>query len=80
MPTPGGGFEGIDQRGVHKAMKTLGVYLCPTGDAAAHIKYILKKAFDWIARANESKLRSRDIWLLWPRVAYGLCSIAAPWK
>ena len=66
-------------------MKTPGVYLCPTGDAAAQIKYIPKKAFDWICRAKESNLRSRDIWFLlvhqlWPRLAYGLCSIATPWK
>ena len=71
VPTPGGGFKEIDHLSVHKAMHILGVYLCPTGDAAAQIKYTLKKAFDWIARAKESNPRSRDIWFLlvhqlWP--------------
>ena len=46
---------------------------------------MLAKAFDLIARAKESNARSRDIWFLlvhqlWPRLAYGLCSIEAPWK
>ena len=35
VPAPGGGFKGIGHLSVHKAMNTLGVYLCPTGDAAA---------------------------------------------
>ena len=35
VPTSGGGFEEIDYLNVNAAMKTLGVYLCPTGDAAA---------------------------------------------
>ena len=52
MPTPGGGFEEIDRLSVNTAMKSLGVYLGPTGDAAAQIKYILRKAFGWIVRAE----------------------------
>ena len=61
MPTPGGGFEQIDHLSVNTAMKIIGVYLCPKRDAAAQIKYILWKAFDWIARAEESNLKNRDI-------------------
>ena len=71
VPTPGGGFKGIDHLSMQEAKKTLGVYLCPTEDAAAQIKYILQKVHYWIARAKESSLRSRDIWFLlahqlWP--------------
>ena len=71
MSTPGEGFKEIDHLSVNIAMKTLGVYLCPTGDTATQIKYILGEAFDWIARATESNLKSRDIWFLlahqlWP--------------
>ena len=42
------------------AMNTLGVYLYPTGDVSAQFKHVLGKAFDWIARAKESNLESRE--------------------
>ena len=61
VPTLGGGFEEINHLSVNTAMKTLGVYLCPTGDVAAQIKYILWKVCDSIARAKDSNLKSRDI-------------------
>ena len=46
VPTPGGGFEEINNLGVNTAMKTLETYLYPTGSATAQTKYILGKAFD----------------------------------
>ena len=47
--------------GVTVAKKTLGIYLCPTGDASEQIRSILEKAHEWIARAKESKLKRRDL-------------------
>ena len=76
VSTPGEGFKEIDNLDVNIAMKILGIYLCPTGDASAQIKYILGKAFDWVGRAKERNLKRRDIWFIlthqwWPRLVYG---------
>ena len=45
----------------------------------------MKKAYKWIVRAKESKLKSKDTWFLLTHkifswISYGLCCIGAPWK
>ena len=85
VPMPEGGPVQIKHLSVDEARETLGVYTCPSGHVKAPIKSMQMKAQEWLNRAKEGRLRRRDVWFLldhqlWPKVGYGLCSVAAPWK
>ena len=67
------------------AKETLGLLMCPSGDASSQFLNMLQKGQNWIDHAVESHIQRRDIWFLldhqlWPRLGYGICSISAPWK
>ena len=85
VPLPDGSEAEIEHLAVDVAKETLGVWTCPSGDASAQFRSMKEKGQKWIDRARESHLQQRDIWFLlehqlWPRLGYGICSIAAPWK
>ena len=70
---------------VDTTKETLGVFVCPSGNARAQFLSMLQKGQRWIDHAVERYLQRRDIWFLldhqlWPRLGYGICSITAPWK
>ena len=75
----------IDNLSVDIAKETLGVFMCPSGDASTQFLSMLQKGQKWIDRAVESHLQRRDIWFLldhqlWPRLICGICGMSAPWK
>ena len=75
----------IEHLGVDVAKETLGVFVCPSGVANQQLDVVKSKAQEWTSRAEDSKLRRRDVWFLvdhqlWPKLSYGLCSVETPWK
>ena len=83
VPMPDGSLVEIDHLLVDIAKETLGVFMCPSGDASSQLLSMLQKCQNWIDRVVESHLQMRDIWFLldhqlWPRLGYGICSISAP--
>ena len=74
----------IEHLGVDVAKETLGVFVCPSGAADKQLDVINSKVQEWTSRAEDSKVRRRDVWFpvdhqLWPRLFYGLCSVETPW-
>ena len=82
VPTPDGSFAGIEHLPVDEPKKTLGVFTCPTGNAAGALQSIRDKAQDWVDRAKEGHITRRDVWFLtdkqmWPSAGYGIaCNTA----
>ena len=77
-------MDPIKNLGVDVAKETLGVFVCPSDAADKQLDTIKSKAQEWTSRAEDSKLRQRDVWFLvdhqlWPQLSYGLCSVEAPW-
>ena len=84
FPTVDGGVAPIEHLGVDGAKETLGVFVCPSGAADKQLDVINSKVQEWTSRAEDSKVRRRDVWFpvdhqLWPRLFYGLCSVETPW-
>ena len=84
VPTVDGQGALIEHLGVNMAKETLGVFVRPSGVADKQLEVIQAKAQEWTSRAEDSKLRRRDVWFLvdhqlWPRLSYKLCSVEAPW-
>ena len=61
---PDGSMIPIEHLAVNVAKETLGVWMCPTGDATAALEAMSDKAQRWVNRAKEFKLQRRDIWFL----------------
>ena len=85
VPMPNKKESRIAHLSVDTAKETLGVHTCPSGKGEAQIEAMQEKTQEWLDRAKEGKLRRKDVWFLldhqlWPRVGYGLCSLAAEWK
>ena len=77
VPTVDGGGPPIEHLGVDVVKETLGVFVCPSGVADKQLEVIKFKAQEWASRAEDSKLRRRDVWFLvdhqlWPQLSYGL--------
>jgi hypothetical protein len=84
VPTEDGTFAAIEHLLVLSSpTKTLGQMTFPTGNSGGAIAQMNKKAQGWIDKAKSSKLHKRNLWFLldkqfWPRVAFGISSITAP--
>ena len=75
----------IEHVSVGDARETLGLFMCPPGEAKRQITSMQNKSQERIDRAKECNTRQRDVWFLmdhqlWPKIWYGLCSLSAPWK
>ena len=58
---------------------------CPSGSNNAAIEAMQEKSETWAATVKEGNLSRRNVWFMmevqfWPRVAYGLCTVSAPFK
>ena len=51
----------IEHLGVDVAKETLGVFVCPSGAADKQLDVIKFKGQEWTSRAEDSKLRQRDV-------------------
>ncbi len=83
VPTEDRMFATIEHLPVTTSTKTLGQMTCPTSNSNGAIAQLNKKAQGWIDKAKSSKLHKRNLWFLlekqfWPRVAFGISSITAP--
>jgi hypothetical protein len=82
VPMPDGTSAEIDHLPVDTAKETLGVFTCPTGEAAGPLLAMKEKCQKWVDRAKEGSLNRRDVWFLsekqmWPSVGYGIsCNTA----
>ena len=61
----------IEHLGVDVAKETLVVFVCPSCAVDMQLDVIKSKAQEWTRRAEDSKLRRRDVWFLvdhqlWP--------------
>ena len=84
VPTVNGGSVPTEHLGVDVAKETLGVFVCPSSAVDKQLDTIKSKAQEWTSRAEDSKLRRRDVWFLvdhqlWPQLSHGLCSAEALW-
>ena len=85
VPMPDGTMCQIEHLSVDTAKETLGVFTCPSGNFGTQLLSMKKKGQEWIDRAKESHLMSRDIWFLldcqlWHKLGYGIGCVASPWK
>jgi hypothetical protein len=85
VPIEDGSFAAIEHLPVTISTKTLGQMTCPTGSSNGAIAQMNEKAQGWIKQAKSSKLHKRNLWFLldkqfWPRVAFGISSITAPFE
>ena len=58
VPMPDGSMMPIENLVVNVAKETLGVWMCPTGDASAALKAMKEKAQCWVDCAKKSKLHT----------------------
>ena len=54
----------IEHLDVDVAKETLGVFVCPSSVANQQLDVAKSKAQEWTRRAEDSKLRRRDVWFL----------------
>jgi hypothetical protein len=85
VPIEDGSLAAIEHLPVTTPTKTLGQMTCPTGSSNGAIVQMNEKAQGWIDQAKSSKLHKRNLWFLldkqfWPRVLFGISSIAAPFE
>ena len=83
VPTPEGTYERIKHLSVDESSKTLGVMTCPSGAYKGAFKRIKTRAQEWVDQVKNGKMHRRQVWFsvdrqYWPKVGYGLSSIAAP--
>ncbi len=77
ITNPDGTKSPIKQEKVTELKKTLGIYNSPSGGNEGHLRYILKKATQWVNRMKNGHLPSHVTWIaykyqLWPSLQYGL--------
>jgi hypothetical protein len=80
-----GSLAAIKHLPVTTPTKTLGQMTTLTGSSNGAIVQMNKKAQGWIDQAKSSKLHKQNLWFLldkqfWPRVAFGISSIIAPFE
>ena len=61
VPAVDGNEALIEHLGVDVAKETLGVFVCPSGAANKQLEVVKSKAQEWTSRAEDSKLRRRDV-------------------
>ena len=77
VPMPDGSYEQITREDVFTSKKTLGVWDCPAGGNAEHLKQMHDKMDVWIQRMKNGHVPSHMAWVayrlqLWAGLRYGI--------
>ena len=85
VPLEDGSYAEIEHLDINTPKKTLGSMTAPTGNNAGALAQMKENAEEWLARATGANLYKRNVWFLldkqlWPKVAYGISTISAPFE